>query len=256
MSTKIITIANQKGGVAKTTTAINLAHGLAMKGKRTLLIDLDPQGQVAKFIGVESSAGVYVLLMNEAESQEAVTYLRSQVKPSGRDNLWVIPGNKKTILAQNEISQTPIDHVRRALAIFTGRVLDYVILDTSPSVGGLQERAIWASDLLIIPTAPEYAALDGVTQLFRDAMVLQKEKGWQGSLLGVLPTLYDEQTRMSRESMDSLHTTFGTRLLPPIHRATVLRDCTAEGLTVFEKDASCRAAEEYNTLVDLVMRAE
>jgi len=256
MPTKIITIANQKGGVAKTTTAINLAHGLAMKGKRTLLIDLDPQGQVAKFIGVESSAGVYVLLMNEAESQEALTYLRSQVKPSGRDNLWIIPGNKKTILAQNEISQTPIDHVRRALAIFTGRVIDFIILDTSPSVGGLQERAIWASDLLIIPTAPEYAALDGVTQLFRDALALQKEKGWQGGLLGVLPTLYDEQTRMSRESMDSLRTTFGTRLLPPIHRATVLRDCTAEGLTVFEKDAACRAAEEYHTLVDLVLRAE
>lgn len=255
MPTKIITIANQKGGVAKTTTAINLAHGLAMKGKRTLLVDLDPQGQVAKFIGIEPSSGVYVLLMNEAESQEALTYLRSQVKSSGRDNLWVIPGNKKTILAQNEISQTPINHVRHALSIFTGKVIDYIILDTSPSVGGLQERAIWAGDLLIIPTAPEYAALDGVTQLFRDALTLQKEKGWQGGLLGVLPTLYDEQTRMSRESMDNLRSAFGERLLSPIHRATVLRDCTAEGLTVFEKDAGCRASEEYHALVDLVLRA-
>jgi chromosome partitioning protein len=255
MSTRILTIANQKGGVGKTTTAISLAHGLALKGKNVLLADFDPQGQVARFLGMDATPGVYILLMNEPSSEKAVAYIKDQVHTSNRDNLWVLPGNKKTMVAQNEIASTPINHVRNALEIFMRRGLDYIVIDTSPSVGGLQERAIWASDLLVIPTAPEYASLEGVSQLFQDVVLLQREKRWGGALLGVLPTLYDEQTRMSRESMENLRGAFGDRVLPPIHRATILRDCTAEGLTVFEKDTACRAAEEYRTLVDLVIRA-
>jgi chromosome partitioning protein len=256
MATKIITIANQKGGVGKTTTAVTLAHGLALKGKNVLLVDFDPQGQVAKFLGVNSGAGAHTLLVIEPDSHEALAYLRSQIKVSNRDRLWVLPGNKKTMDAQIQIEKSPIDYIRNSLDPFMRKSLEYIVIDTSPSIGGLQERAIWAADLLIIPTAPEYASLEGVSQLYKDVLVLFEEREWEGKLLGVLPTFYDEQTRMSKDSIDSLKETFRSSMLTPIHRATILRDCTAEGLTIFEKAPSSRAAEEYWDLVNAVLGSQ
>ena len=145
--------------------------------------------------------------------------------------------------------------IRDAVRPFTRNGLDYIVFDTAPSVGGIQERAVWAADLLIIPTATEFLASDGASKMVEMLLYLQG-KQWTGALLGVLPTFYDEQTKESRATMNSLGDTFKDRLLPPIHRATVLRECAAEGLTIFEKDPDSRAAQEYEALVDLVARLQ
>jgi len=139
-------------------------------------------------------------------------------------------------------------------ALANAKGFDYLIFDTAPSVGGIQERAIWAADLVLVPTATEYLSVDGVKKVSETMLILQREKAWKGSLLGVLPTFFDEQTRESASAMDDLQQGFRDRVFPPIHRATLLRECAAEGVTIFEKDARCRAAEEYRRVIDLVLK--
>ena len=255
MTIRTICITNQKGGVGKTTTAVSLAHGLAQKGKQVLLIDLDPQGQSATALGLLPESGAFYLL-TMGTSQQETTFVRQWVRVSGRENLSLIPGNQQTMAAQTVLNaqDRPVSAIQQAIQRFFKDGLHYIIFDTAPSVGGIQERAVWASDLVIIPTATEFLSADGVGKIVQMMAILQTKKQWKGSLLGVLPTFYDEQTRESKSTYETLRETFGNSLLPPIHRATILRECAAEGLTIFEKDPDSRAAQEYEALVDLVTR--
>jgi chromosome partitioning protein len=242
----IIAIANQKGGVAKTTTAVTLAHGLAVKGKEVLLVDADPQGHCAVFLGRPQEPGVFDLLVAEAP-------LRDVVRTTGRPRLWLLPGNKRNSTAATvlEAERAGIDTLRQALlGHLNGGRPDYIVLDTPPSVGvgGLQEMALFAADSVLIPVAVDFAAVVGALQL-TETMKRLKGHGWQGNILGVLPTFYDEQTRESRENLGEMRRRFGELVLPPIHRATVLRECTAAGETIFEFAPRSRAAEEYARLV-------
>jgi chromosome partitioning protein len=255
MNTKIICVANQKGGVGKTTTAFSLAHGLARKGKQVLLIDLDPQGQSATALGLHPEAGAFYLL-TMGHSLSETTFIRQWIRDTGRENLRLIPGDQQTMAAQTVLNaqDRPVSCIRDSLARLTQKELHYIILDTAPSVGGIQERAVWASDLVIIPTATEFLSADGVGKMIELLAILQNRKEWGGSLLGVLPTFYDELTRESRATYETLREMFGESLLAPIHRATLLRECAAEGQTIFEKAPESRAAQEYQALATLVLK--
>lgn len=238
----IITIANQKGGVGKTTTAVHLGHGLALAGKRVLVVDLDPQGHVATSLGMNPEPGAFYLLVTPPSPT-----LRQWVRMSGRDRLDIIPGDTTTNTAQVVLNaeNRPPDTIVRALASFR-RTYDVIILDTAPSVGGIQERAIFAADAVLIPTATDALALDGVAKVME---ALSRMNGWKGRLFGILPTFYDTQTRESQANLKALQDSFPKLTLPPIHRATVLRECAAEGRTVFEHAPRSRAAQEYQALV-------
>lgn len=255
MAAKVICITNQKGGVGKTTTATCLAHGLSRKGKQVLLIDLDPQGQAAVALGMTPEPGAYWLLAAGSSVQEQ-KMVRQWLRESGRENLSLIPGNQMTMTAQTIINaeNRPVSCIRKAIEPFLRGGPDYVIFDTAPSVGGIQERAIWASDLVIIPSATDFLSTDGVQKIANTILVLKNERQWNGALLGILPTLYDEKTRESRAAIADLRKGFGQRIIDPIHRATILRECAAEGQTIFEKDEESRAAQEYQQLVNMVLK--
>ena len=255
MPTKVICIANQKGGVGKTTTAVSLAHGLTQKGRRVLLIDLDPQGQSATALGRSPEPGVFYLLTMGTTPQET-TFVQSWIRSSGRQGLYLLPGDQQTMAAQTVLNarDQPISAIRTSVSRFFKEGLHYIIFDTAPSVGGIQERAVWASDLVIVPTATEFLSADGVSKVLLMMSILQEKKNWRGNLLGILPTFYDEQTRESKATMENLTERFQTNLLSPIHRATILRECAADGQTIFEADPLCRAAKEYLALTQLVLK--
>ncbi len=255
MPIKVICIANQKGGVGKTTTAVSLAHGLALRGKEVLLLDMDPQGQSATALGRNPEPGIFYLLTMGLSPQET-TFVNSWVRSSGREGLTLYPGDQQTMAAQTVLNaqNKPVSAIRNSVSRFFKEGLDYLIFDTAPSVGGIQERAVWASDLVIVPTATEFLSADGVSKVMQMMSILQEKKNWQGALLGVLPTFYDEQTRESKATMESLEKRFGSSVLPPIHRATILRECAASGQTIFETAPDSRAAEEYLILTKRVLK--
>jgi chromosome partitioning protein len=132
---------------------------------------------------------------------------------------------------------------------------DYIVIDTAPSVGGLQEASIWAADVVIVPCATDFLSTDGVVKIV-ETMDRLAGHGWPGALLGILPTFYDEVTKESTATLDDLRATFGAgKILEPIHRATALREAAAEGLTIWEAAPRSRAASEYAQLVWGVLNA-
>ena len=255
MAAKVITISNQKGGVGKTTTSVNLAHCLALHGAQVLLIDLDPQGQSATKLGMDGEMGAFYFLTTAQTSPTEVVFVKQWIRETGREGLKLIPGNSMTNSAQMilGVQERPISYVRELLKLFMRDGLDYILFDTSPSVGGLQERALWASDLVIVPTATEYASLDALAKTIDTMRTLRESKAWRGGMLGILPTFFDG-TRESKNSMDDLQSEFGDKVLQPIHKATVLRECWSEGKTIFEHAPESRSAEEYAALAKTVLK--
>ena len=249
MTTLHITVANQKGGVGKTTTAVSLAHGLALRNRRILLVDLDPQGQCATALAINPEAGAFQALVN---TQSDIHQWFRETRRSGLD---ILPGDRTTATAQIVVNaeSRPIDSIRKLFKP-VAREYDYIILDTAPSVGGIQERALFAADLVLTPSATEFFSMDGLAQTMELLKTLREKFEWNGKLLGVLPTFYDEETRESTKSMADLQESFGEILLKPIHRATILRECPSEGKTIFEKDPASRSSQEYEELTREVVR--
>jgi len=248
----VITVSSQKGGTGKTTTAVTLAHALAIKAYRTLIVDLDPQGQVASSLGRNHEPGIF----NWLALPSGALPLSDVVRTTGRAGLLMIPGDKSTSAAQ-----VLLNHWGKTLSALSGKLpeleaatFDFVIVDTAPSVGGLQEAALLASDLVIVPTACDYLSSEGVVRTYETLKLLRADHAWRGQVLGILPTFYDDVTKESAATLDDLRVTFGAKtLLQPIHRATILRECASEGLTIWEKDPAHRAGREY---ADLVGRVE
>src|SRR3972149_3014645 len=219
----IITIANQKGGVGKTTSAVTLAHGLAMAGQHTLLVDLDPQGHVAFALGMDKAPGLYKLVVDEEPITDVAIY--------SRDNLDIVPGDKKTEKAKRSIitSNFPTEIMSRVLK---NAPYDVVILDLAPSLDVLHISALMASDWILIPTRLDAMAVDGVNEVLRS----MGEVAERGHRLGysILPTFFDRTTRETVVQLQTLVETFKEHVWPPIPQDTKAREAPAYGKTLWE----------------------
>jgi chromosome partitioning protein len=222
---------------------VSISHALALRERRILLVDFDPQGQCAISLAVNPEPGVFNTLVNTRSD------IHQWIRDTGRAGLDLIPGDRSTATAQIVINaeNRPINSIQQIFRVLS-REYDYLVFDTAPSVGGIQERAVFAADLVLIPTATEFLSMDGLAQMMEMLTALRGNSQWDGELLGILPTFYDEQTSESSRSLSELQESFGDSVLPSIHRATVLRECAADGKTIFEMAPASRASREYEEL--------
>jgi len=230
----IISVANQKGGVGKTTTAVTLAHGLALTGLKVLLVDLDPQGHVAFSLGFDKSPGLHRLLYDEELFPEVVTL--------ARQGLDIVPGDKRTEKVKRYVTTL---NFRERILIDTlkGANYDAIFLDMAPSIDVLHVAALMASDWVIIPTKLDALAVDGVNEVLRSMSEIIQ----QGHPLGynILPTFFDRQTRETATQLKAVVEAFGARVWPPIPQDTRAREASAYGQTLWEYTPKSPAVQGY-----------
>lgn len=247
-----ITIANHKGGVGKTTTAVTLATGLAALGHPVLIVDCDPQSNIARFVAEDDTDGLYDLVIRQMTPEQLVG------EPVILPGEWRhILGGPRTVDVETMLRTSrhldPMTALKAPLADFRssdGRPV-VVILDTAPSLSSVQVAALSAADFLIVPATPEYASETGITQLAQAVVDLQQQ-GAGVQLLGILPTMVDPRVREHRETILALRQAFPDLVLWPIRRLIAIAEAPRAGLPIWEYDR--RAAEDYAKLLNQVVR--
>lgn len=244
-SCRIITIANQKGGVGKTTTAVNLAASLAMNGSRVLVVDLDPQGNASTALDIEHHAGitsVYDVLVEDRPLSEIVRPV------SGFAHLYCAPA--AIDLAGAEIELVPLvareSRLARALAGYDVSSLDYIFIDCPPSLGLLTVNALVAAPEVLIPIQCEYYALEGLEQLLRTIDLVRSHLNPALSVTTILLTMYDGRTRLASQVVDEVREHFGGVVLSSvIPRSVRVSEAPSHGLTVMKHDPGSSGAQAY-----------
>ena len=247
---RIITVANQKGGVGKTTTTVNLAAALSMGGLRVLVIDLDPQGNASTALGVEhlDNEGIYEVLMGKATMESVVQ------KVAGFPALECISSN--TSLAQTEIELVPMVarefRLREAieelvqLRATQNIAYDYIFIDCPPSLGLLTINALTAAKEMLIPIQCEYYALEGLSQLLKTFELVKKRLNTELKLSTFVLTMFDSRTRLANDVADEIRKHYPSELINiPIPRAVRVSEAPGYNQTVMTYDASSPGAVAY-----------
>lgn len=244
----VLAIANQKGGTGKTTTATTLASGFAGLGQRTVLIDCDPQGNVAHFLNMRPADELYKLVVME----RPLSHVAQPV-----DNfplLSIVRGNEETEAIETLMRQgrrgrvSRDDALRKPLRSRDSQSYDLAILDTAPSLSEVQRSALRASDWLIIPAIPEYASEAGIAQLARTVRELRAEGGGT-KLLGVLPVMVDSRSKEHAQTIEDLEQTFPNMVLPPVRRLIALGEAPRAGQPIWKYAPNSEAAKDYGKVL-------
>jgi len=257
-SARIIAVANQKGGVAKTTTAINLAASLAMADQRILLVDVDPQANLTSGVGQRgktAAAGtIYEALTGPTSDPNTSDPVTSDpldfVLPTGVDHMSLIPADRDLTGAEIELVTLPQRERRLTRVLDQLRPqFDYIFIDTPPSLGLLTLNALVAADTILIPLNCEYFALEGIAELMSTIDRVRAALNPRLTIEGVLLTMYDERTNLGQQVSRNIREYFGDRVFRTvIPRNIRLGEAPSHGVPVILYDARSRGAEAYVTL--------
>ena len=248
---RVISVANQKGGVGKTTTTINLGATLAYQGKKVLLIDSDAQGNSTSGLGISKgdiTEDIYDVLINDAPISEVRV-------PSSRENMDVVPASIQ--LAGAEVELSNMDHRETRLKEAIEEVkdeYDYIFIDCPPSLGHLTINAFTASDSVLIPVQCEYYALEGLSQLLNTIRLVQKHFNNELKIEGVLLTMLDRRTNLGYEVVEEVKKYFHEKVYDTIIPRNVrLSEAPSYGLSIIDYDKSSIGAQKYEELAKEVL---
>ena len=243
---KIVSIANQKGGVGKTTTSINLSTILAKKGKKVLMIDADPQGNASSGVGIDKEVeeSFYDILINDTE-------MKSVVKKTNIKNLWVCPSNINLAGAEVELVSVMSREYRlkEKLDLIKDQY-DFIIIDCPPSLGLITLNAFTASDSVLIPVQCEYYALEGLGQLINTINLVKKHLNKSIEIEGALLTMYDARTNLSNQVVKEVKKYFNDKVYKNvIPRNVKLSEAPSYGMPISIYDPRSKGAKSYEKFV-------
>ena len=244
-----IAIALSKGGVGKTTTAVNLAAGLARAGRKVLLIDLDTQGQAGRALGVSEPTGLAAVIDGQLQPDQAIV--------EARDSLWLMPGGRELAGIKRTIARRDYGGeltLAEALEPLDGSY-DYAILDTAPSWDVLNVNALFYADEVMAPVSLEVLSLQGLVEFQRSMEAIQQYKKAL-HLSYVLPTFYDRRVKKSDEILAQLQAYYGESLCQPIRYNVKLSEAPGYGQTIWEHAPGSAGAKDYEALARRILEDE
>jgi len=247
---KVVAIANQKGGVGKTTTALNLSAALALRGQRVLLIDLDPQANCTSGLGIEPPDGgsMYPVLIGEKT-------VHDQIVETGRENLWMVPSEMDLAGVEIELARSD-DHLTRLRnilqALKPNDLFEYCILDTPPSLGVLMTSALAAADEIVIPLQCEWFGLEGLAKIVHVIdQIRNSDANPDIRLEGIVMTMYDGRTLLSRQVVEEVSKFFPDQMYQAVVPRTIrIGEAPSHGRTIFEHDMGGIGAQAYGAVAD------
>lgn len=246
----ILAIANQKGGVGKTTTAINLGAGLGALERRVLLVDCDPQANATRGLGARTAApNLYHVLTGEAALEEAIL-------PTGFPNLDLVPSQRDLVGVEVEfVGETGWEKkLKGVLAGVAGRY-DTILLDCPPSLGHLTVAALTAADGVLVPLQCEYFALEGISELLATVKRIQASLNPRLAIAGILLTMYDDRTNLSKDVAEEIRSHFAEKVYDTVVPRNIrLAEAPSHGLPIFQYDIKSRGAEAYLALARELLR--
>ncbi len=241
-----IAVSLTKGGVGKTTTAVNLAAGLALAGYRVLLVDTDTQGHAAFMLGIQTDAGLAELIMEDATPKETIV--------KAKKDLWILSGGKSLTKVKRMIDQNDAEgeQVLNRTLSFLDDAYDYAIIDTSPGWDNIIINVLFFADEVLAPVSLEAITLKGLAE-FSDSLDDIRQYN-PISLKYILPTFLDGRVKKSEEVYQLLQTHYGSRLCTPIRYNVRLSEAAGHGQTIFEYAPTSSGAEDYQNLVERMMK--